>query len=83
VVGASTLMSWVRKGNSKISSGRYILKGNRIQFTTSWEDVFVDYNGIVSEDIIILDSHSRKTGHKDKKNYKFHRIRITENRIVF
>ena len=69
---------WIGKRRKDLSSGRYQIKNNMIEFTLGSKEGSVVYQGeMITDKSMILDSHSYINGHKSfKRNFVFTQVNL-------
>ena len=70
-------LDWFHRRNHDLSSGTFILEGNRIRFTTG----SIDYRGEAGDGYLLLSSHSHINGHEaENRRFEFYAFKdIPEN----
>jgi peptidoglycan hydrolase-like protein with peptidoglycan-binding domain len=79
VATAKKVAQWIDDENRKskaFNKGTYKIRGGSITLSITGylngrPDVYVDYEGTIQGDTLILNSHSHTTGHKGQEIYKF------------
>lgn len=75
---------WFDRAHAGVSTGSWILKGTKIEFTTltkaihpNDQPVKVDYTGTVSDHSMQLSAYSHKTQYRGKHKFEFSALELS------
>ena len=74
------IIRWFKKENIEnkgLSHGLYEINSDRLVFSTTSAQGVIDYDGMIKDDAIIMDSYSHITGHRSNRKYRF--VKLSEN----
>ena len=75
-------VSWSFDRIRYISTGRYLITGSNIEFSSTSEDGTVDYKGVIQGDSLILNSHSHINDCRRTEVFKFVKVDFPEKRMT-